>query len=109
MAYTEQRHMPQNRGSAMIVIRNTYPRWPAIKSAEPGDEVEWRVGCGKWLLTRKSDGAVVFSRDCLPKHEEDTRPMVGLIAAVRSKGWFLEVSVNAAICLKTEDRPCPPL
>jgi hypothetical protein len=81
----------------MIVIRNTYPRWPAIKSAEPGDEVEWRGGCGKWLLTRKSDGAVVFSRDCLPKHEEDTRPMVGVIAAVRSKGWFLEVNANAGV------------
>ena len=79
----------------LVVTRNTYPRWPAIKSAEPCDEVEWRVGCGKWLLTRKSDGAVVFSRDCLPKHEEDTRPMVGVIAAVRSKGWFFEVSANA--------------
>ncbi len=75
----------------MIVVRNTYPRWPKIKSAEAGDEVQWRAGRGQWLLTRKSDGAVVFSRDCLPKQEEDTRPMVGVIAAVVSKGWFLEL------------------
>ena len=82
----------------MIVVRNTYPRWPNIKSSEAGDEVEWRVGRGQWLLTRKSDGAVVFSRDCLPKHEEDPRPMVGVIAAVKGKGWVLELSNRDPTC-----------
>ena len=75
----------------MIVIRNTYPRWPKIRSAEAGDEVEWRCGRGKWLLNRKRDGATVFSRDCLPKHEEDTRPRIGIIASVAGKGWYLEL------------------
>jgi hypothetical protein len=75
----------------MIVTRNTYPRYPKIKSAEVGDEVEWRCGRGQWLLTRQRDGATVFSRDCLPKHEEDTRPRIGIIASVASKGWFLEL------------------
>jgi len=76
----------------MIVVRNTYPRWPNIKSAEAGDEVEWQGERGKLLLKRKSDSATVFSRDCLPKHEEDQRPMIGVIASVASKGWFLEVA-----------------
>jgi len=75
----------------MIVKRNTYPRYPKIKSAEIGDVVEWRVGRRQWNLTRISDGSIVFSRDCLPRHEEDTRPMIGVIAAVASKGWFLEL------------------
>ena len=75
----------------MIVIRNTYPRNPKIKSAEVGDEVEWRCGRGQWLLVRKRDGATVFSRDCRPKHEEDTRPRIGVIASVASKGWVLEL------------------
>ena len=78
----------------IIVVRNTYPRWPKVKSAEAGDEVEWQGERGKLLLKRKSDGATVFSRDCLPKHEEDTRPMVGVIASVASKGWFLEVATK---------------
>lgn len=76
----------------MRVVRNTYPRYPKVHHAEVSDEVEWFCERGKWLLTRKSDGATVFSRDCLPKHEEDTRPMIGVIAAVASKGWFLEVA-----------------
>lgn len=87
----------------MIVIRNTYPRWPKIKSAEAGDEVEWRAGRGQWLLTRKSDGAVVFSRDCLPKYEEDARPMVGVIASVASKGWFLELANAEAHASATKE------
>ena len=76
----------------MVVVQNTYPRSPKVKSAEVGDKVEWMPGRGKWLLTRKSDGATVFSRDCLPKHEEDTRPRIGVIASVVSKGWFLELA-----------------
>ena len=75
----------------MIVTRNTYPRNPKIKSAEKGDLVAWRCGRGQWLLTRSRDGATVFSRDCLPKHEEDTRPRIGIIASVVSKGWVLEL------------------
>ena len=76
----------------MIVIRNTYPRWPKIKSAEAGDEVDWSARPGCHMLVRKNDGATVFSRDAKPKHEDDTRPMVGVIASVVSKGWFLELA-----------------
>ena len=83
--------MPNND---IIVVRNTYPRWPNVKSAETGDVVKWEAYHQKWLLMRKSDGATVFSRDAKPKHEEDTRPMIGVIASVASKGWFLEVRQN---------------
>ena len=75
----------------MRVLRNTYPRWPNVASAEIGDDVEWQVIVRKICLVRKSDGKTVFARDCLPKHEENTRPMIGVIAQVKSKGWFLEI------------------
>ncbi len=75
----------------MKVIRNTYPRWDGVKRAEAGDEVQWQAGRRRMELVRTSDGATVFSRDCLPKHMEDTRPMVGVVACVKNKGWFLEV------------------
>ena len=76
----------------MKVIRNTYPVWPKCAHAEVGDVVEWQSFRTQLCLVRKSDGAAVFSRDHLPKHIEDTRPVCGLIASVKSKGWYLEIS-----------------
>jgi hypothetical protein len=43
------------------------------------------------LLTRLRDNATVFSRDCLPKHEEDSRPMIGMVSSIWGKGWYLEL------------------
>ena len=76
----------------MKVVRNTYPKYPNIAHAEPGDIVDWNAWGSKRLLVRKSDGKTVFSRDCLPKHVDDTRPVIGVIAAVQSRGWFLELA-----------------
>jgi len=42
-------------------------------------------------LERVCDGVSVFSRDCLVKGVDDYRPMVGVIAQVKSRGWILEV------------------
>ena len=78
----------------MEVIRNTYPIWPNVAHAEPGDEVEWQVGGREMYLERASDGKTIFSRTCLPKDIIDYRPRVGIIAQVKSKGWVLEVAPN---------------
>ena len=73
------------------VISNTYPVCPNVAHGNPGDIVEWRAGRGKMHLERINDDRSIFSRDCLPKAVEDTRPMVGIIAQVKSKGWVLEI------------------
>jgi len=73
------------------VVRNTYPVWPNVTHGEPGDEVEWRASRNKMHLERLADGKSIFSRDCLPKDIEDMRPMVGIIAQVKCRGWVLEV------------------
>ena len=75
----------------MKIVRNTYPTWPGVAHGEPGDEVEWRASRSKMHLERIRDNKSIFSRDCLPKAIEDTRPMVGVIAQVKSKGWILEI------------------
>jgi len=75
----------------MIIIKNTYPIWPNVVHGKPGDEVKWMPGRGKMHLERMSDGQSIFSRDCLPKEVDDTRPMIGVIAQVKSKGWILEI------------------
>ena len=80
----------------MIVLRNTYPRFSGVPHAEPGDVVEWFAGPRCMSLVRQSDGATVFSRDKRPKEREDNRPLIGVIARIKSKGWVLEVAADAA-------------
>lgn len=75
----------------LIVIRNTYPHYPNVAYSQNGDIVNWQVGKRKFLLVRKADGKTVFSRDCRSKGVEDTRPMLGVIASVYSRGWYLEI------------------
>ena len=76
----------------MYVTRNTYPRLPNVACAEVGDAVEWQAGRRMLALVRTSDGRTVFARDYLPKAIEDTRPMIGVIASVKNKGWYLEIT-----------------
>lgn len=77
----------------MIVVRNTYPHWPNCPHAEVGDVCHWEKGRGKMALVRESDGKTVFSRDLLsPGQRDGGRPVVGVIAKVVSKGWFLKVA-----------------
>ena len=76
----------------MTVIRNTYPTWPNVAHAEPGDEVEWAATARQMTLVRKADGKTVYSRDNYPRDQEDPRPMIGIIASVKSKSWFLEIA-----------------
>jgi len=76
----------------MLVVKNTYPTWPNVAHAEPGDIVEWKSErSNKFSLIRQSDGASVFSRDAYPHHTLDDRPVVGVIAQVKSKGWVFEI------------------
>jgi hypothetical protein len=78
---------------AVIVIRNTYPRWPNCNRAEVGDVCRWEMGRGRMSLVRESDGKTVYSRDLLsPGQHDGDRPVDGVIAKVASKGWFLELS-----------------
>jgi len=77
----------------LTVVRNTYPRWPKVDRAEPGDEVRWEQGRGRMSLVRVADGKVVFSRDLLsPGQHDGDRPVCGIVAKVASKSWFLELS-----------------
>ena len=80
----------------MIVLRNTYPRIAGVPHAEPGDIVEWFAGPRCMSLVRKSDGATVFSRDKWPKEREDNRPLIGVVATIKSKGLVLEIAAEAA-------------
>lgn len=80
----------------MRVIRNTYPRIAGVPHAEPGDIVEWFAGPRCMSLVRKSDGATVFSRDKWPKEREDNRPLIGVVATIKSKGLVLEIAAEAA-------------
>ena len=77
----------------MIVTRNTYPRWEKVDRAEVGDLVRWECVRHQWLLVRLCDCRAVFARDCLPKDVEDNRPRIGVIASVKSRGWFLEIAI----------------
>jgi len=72
------------------VIRNTYPATNAAR-AEPGDVCEYQPRRdGGYNLVRESDGRTVYSS---PKRTPDSPvpPVVGVIASVKSRGWFLEV------------------
>ena len=80
----------------MRVVRNTYPVLPRVPHAEPGDLVDWQAGPRCMSLVRRSDGATVFSRDKWPKEREDNRPLIGVVAAIKSKGWVLEIAAQAA-------------
>jgi len=75
----------------MRIVKNTYPVWPGVAHGNTGDEVKWMPGRGKMHLERASDGKSIFSRDCLPKDVDDRRPMIGIIAQVKNKGWTLEI------------------
>lgn len=77
---------------SMIVVRNTYPRWPNCVQPEVGDEVYWSKERGRMSLVRQRDGKSVFSRDLIsPGQHDGDRPVVGVVAKVKSKGWFLEL------------------
>lgn len=77
----------------MIVIRNTFPRWPKCNRAEVGDVCRWEMGRGRMSLVRESDGQTVYSRDLLsPGQHDGDRPVEGVISKVVSKGWFLELA-----------------
>ena len=75
----------------MRVIRNTYPPVHDVARGEPGDEVRIEPRRdGGYRLIRIADGACVYSS---PDRKPDTPmpPMAGVIAAVRSRGWYLEI------------------
>lgn len=81
----------------MKIIKNTYPKTPNIPHAEVGDEVQWTMGRGQFNLIRISDNKTVFGTSPVDSdgklRSNGQRPiMVGLIASVKSKGWYLEVA-----------------
>ena len=75
----------------MRVIKNTYPAIDGVARAEPGDEVRLEPRRdGGYTLIRVADGARVYSS---PDRRQDSPipPTSGVIAAVRSRGWYLEI------------------
>lgn len=98
--YSPCEKLPAKKGEAMrlIVVENTYPKHPGIDRANQGDAVRWEAGRKSFLLVRIVDGRTVFSRDRLPRGADDDRPMVGVIAQVKSKGWRL-------VLRKEEEKP----
>jgi len=76
----------------VTIVRNTYPVWPNVAHGNPGDVVHWERYRGAMNLVRDSDGKTVYSRDLLsPGQHDGDRPVVGIIAQVKSKAWTLEV------------------
>jgi hypothetical protein len=44
-------------------------------------------------LVRESDGKTIYSRDLIsPGQHDGNRPVVGIIAKVASRGWYLEAT-----------------
>jgi hypothetical protein len=76
----------------MIITRNTYPRFPNCPHGEAGDVCRWEMGRGRMSLVRERDGKTVYSRDLIsPGQHDGDRPVDGIVAQVKSKGWVLEV------------------
>ena len=77
----------------MIIIRNTYPCLPNCPHAEVGDVCRWEKDRGRMSLVRESDGKTIYSRDLIsPGQHDGNRPVVGIIAKVASRGWYLEAT-----------------
>ena len=81
------------------IIRNTYPRYPNVPHAEMGAAAKWVYDRGQYNLVRSSDNANLFatSKDnattgLLPSGKPSK--LFGIIASVKSRGWFLEVSTK---------------
>lgn len=73
------------------IIRNTYPKYHRIERAEPDDICEFVPRRdGGYNLVRESDRFTAYSS---PKRKPDSPnpPVVGVIASVKSRGWYLEV------------------
>jgi len=86
----------------MEIIKNTYPESPNCPHGKPGDGVYWSLHRGQFNLIRKSDGKTVFStapvdRDGNLRSNGKQPKLVGVIAQVKSKGWFLEVAYEKTV------------
>jgi hypothetical protein len=79
------------------VLRNTYPKHPKVAHAEVDDLCYWQEHKGRKELIRYSDNKVVFSRELLPNGQHDgNRPVMGVVACNKSKGWFLELYLEGS-------------
>ncbi|NIM14410.1 MAG: hypothetical protein GTO45_20445 [Candidatus Aminicenantes bacterium] len=75
------------------VVINTFPSYPGVAHAEPGDIVYWwQANINQMALVRESDDKVVFSP---PRRQNSYKPFsfpfVGVISENKSKGWKLEI------------------
>lgn len=78
------------------IIRNTYPKYPNVAHAEPGDLCKWELVSGSYRLTRISDHETLFSTSTINQTTgllSSGKPprLIGVIAQVKSKGWVMEV------------------
>ncbi|MCK4761952.1 MAG: hypothetical protein KAW12_07115 [Candidatus Aminicenantes bacterium] len=80
---------------SIVVIKNTYPEFPNVPHAEPGDICEWKREPGCFQLIRKADKKTVFVSPRVNavglKSNGQPPTLVGVVARVKSKGYVLEV------------------
>ena len=70
----------------IIVIENSYPKNEGVARAEVNDIVHWEDRGKGMNLVRESDGKTVFNRSF---KKNDDRPMVGIVAQIKNKGYQL--------------------
>ncbi len=80
----------------LIVIQNTYPKYPNTPHAEEGDIVHWEYSSKGVGLVRDSDKARLFRTAPVDRNgnlRSNGRPpaLTGIIGQVKSKGWILEI------------------
>jgi len=78
------------------VKRNTFPEYPGVAYAHPGDLVEWRAaGINRLELCRANDTSnfpKVLWSITRPNQQEDFKSgPIGVIAQNKGKGWVLEL------------------
>lgn len=79
------------------IVKNTYPSHVGCARGEVGDVVEWRMARGRFELVKQVGEAVVYAsspvtRDGMLVSNGKRPALTGVIAQVKSRGWFLEVA-----------------
>lgn len=80
----------------MKITQNTYPCYPNAAHGNIGETVYWELIRGAFRLVRDADKKTVFStapvnRDGLLLSTKKPPILIGMIAQVKSRNWYLEI------------------